>query len=458
MRRSEVSSAHATMRDVRLEGELCGFRVLRRIHTGERTHAFLARDLHDDHVVLRVFPGPDGPARARDELDLSSRAPRAHLQLARDVGVNSTGEPVLVCERLGSRLSQQLEGGGHIAAGSVVTLAAPLATTLRALHDSGSTHGAVDVAHVRLASDGRPVLVGADGGLPATPSSIRADLEGLAHLITAALEHSDESSRSRALSDVTGWLHNQLSRDGKPSADLYADLECRIFALAEPLPFAVGQEPEPTGHRNVARRSASLRERGQDSTLSRLLEGEVSFSLPVLVTPLRHLFSAFARTTRRRRLTLVAVLVFLASVAGALWLIPPSSSADESPQTTPQSTSITMPAASTSLTPVDALTELLAVRSTCRERTASAQCLASVYEPMSPALSAETAAAELGKTDPFPVLSLDKAKRTLDAQSETGGAVIVVVTSVHNADTNKPVSVLLVKTETGWLIRDVFDA
>lgn len=445
-------------RDVRPEGELCGFRVLRRIHTGERTQAFLARDTHEEHVALRIFPGSDGPARAREELDLSSRTPSAHLQLARDVGVNSTGDPVLVCERLGIRLSQQLEGGGHIAAGSVVTLAAPLATALRTLHDSGTAHGAVDVAHVRLASDGRPVLVGADGGLPATPSNIRADLEGLAHLITAALEHSDESSRSRALSDVTGWLHNQLAREGKPSTDLYADLECRIFALAEPLPFAVGREPEPTRHRDDARRSASLRERGQDSTLSRLLEGELSFSFPVLVTPLRRLFTAFSSMTRRRRLALVAVLVFVVSVAGVLWLIPESSSADESPQNTPLSTSISTPAASTSLTPVEALTELLEARSSCLERTAPAQCLSSVYEPASPALSAETAADGSRKADPFPVLSLDEAKRTLDAQSETGGAVIVVVTSVDNADTNQPVSVLLVKSETGWLIRDVFDA
>ncbi|WP_166983679.1 hypothetical protein [Paramicrobacterium fandaimingii] len=458
MTRTDETMTNATAQRARVDGEICGFHVLRRVHTGERTHGFLARAAQGDHVVLRTFSGAEGPARAHAELQLGAQVPSPHLQRARDAGVSPSGDPVLICERLGNRLSQQLEGGGHIAAGSVVTLAAPLVNALRDLHAKDIAHGAVDVAHVRFGADGRPVLVGADGGMPATPSSIRSDLEGLAHLITATLGHSDEGSRGRGASDITGWLQNQLSRESKPAADLYADLECRIFALAEPLPFAVGREPEPVRQRGAdARRASSLRERAQDSTLTRLLEGELSFSLPILIAPVKRLFTAVASTTRRRNLILVVALVFVATVAGALWLIPQPSSAEEPHETTAETTVEPVPAVSPSLAPAQALTALLAGRSSCLAGNAPSACLASVYEPTSPALSADKSAARSGKPDPFPVLSLDESQRTLATQQDRGGAVVVVVRSSDSPGAKQPVSVLLVKTETGWLIRDVFD-
>ncbi|WP_141899036.1 hypothetical protein [Paramicrobacterium agarici] len=457
MTRSDTTEANLTQRSVSHDDVVCGFRVLRRLHTGERTHAFLASDAQSRHVVLRVFLGSEGPARSREELELAARVANDHVQSADDVGAAALDEPVLVCERLGRRLSELLENAGFVAAGSIVTLAAPLASALKELHFAGIAHGSVDVAHVRFAGDGRPVLVGADGGLPATPATIKADLEGLAYVVASALHHSDERTRSQGASQVTSWLQDQCSGPDKPPGELYDDLECRIFALAPPLPFAVGREATSNEYHGEGRRSRQLRERHRDSTLSALLEGELSFSLPAAVAVLRRIREGMRGRSRAARLAGVAALVFVVCLVGAFLLLPQSTSAREPGHGTPVRTTApaaVVPAASPDLPPIDALDALLDARTECRHSAQVSTCLGELYEPDSPALDADLSAAESHKADPFPTLSLPATARTYSKPETSGGAVVVTIGDAQSMQ--KPVSVLMIRTETGWLLRDVF--
>lgn len=454
-----LSDGHAdTGRPASSEATICGYSPLRRLHTGERTTAFLARDPDSGTpVVLRVFTGPEGPARALTELEMVAHVDTPHLQSAEDIGVSPTGDPVLVTARLGRRLSELLDGGGYIAPGSIVTLAAPIAAALRRLHESGIAHGAVDVAHVRLASDGSPVLVGADGGLAATPTNVRSDLEGFAHLLDSVLQNSDGSCRSRGMSEITAWLRNQCQGPDRPPADTYTDLECRIFALATPLPFAVGEtQPVPT-QRGDWTRERSVRRRDGGSPVAALLEGELSFSLGEIRNVLRHLVDRLRGG--RGRLIIVAVLIFAVCLTGALWLVPQSTSADE-PSSGQTAHSVPTPTLINvvpgDLNESEALGMLLAERRACREQGHAARCLAHVYETGSPALDADTAALGPSAGDVFPVLSLEPARRDVTAQRASGGFAAFIVSDSEAK--SQPVSVVLVKTETGWLIRDIFDA
>ncbi|MCW4459610.1 hypothetical protein [Microbacterium sp. MPKO10] len=440
------------------EATMCGYSPLRRLHTGERTTAFLARAPGSEvHVVLRVFTGPDGPARALTELEMAAQVDTPHLQRAKDIGVSPTNDPVLVTARLGRRLSELLDGGGHIAPGSIVTLAAPLAAALRCLHENGIAHGAVDVAHIRLASDGSPVLVGADGGLSATPTNVRSDLEGFAHLLDSVLQNSDGSCRSRGMSEITAWLRNRCQGPDRPPPDTYADLERRIFALATPLPFAVGErQPVPTQRTDWVR-DRSVRRRDGGSPVAALLEGELSFSLEETRNLLRQIVDRLRG--RRGRLVLVAVLIFAVFLTGTLWLLPQRTSADES-SSAPTKRPVP-PATMADVAPADldeskALDKLLAMRRVCQEQSHAARCLAHVYETGSPALEADRAALGASARDPFPVLSLEPARRDVTAQRVSGGFAAFIV---RDSDAkNQPVSVILTMTETGWLIRDIFDA
>jgi hypothetical protein len=78
---------------------------------------------------------------------------------------------------------------GGLSPGEVVTLVVPLARRLAALHAAGAAHGAVDIAHVVVASDGRAFLtVGSGDG------SERDDVAALVRLATEALGPSRDDS------------------------------------------------------------------------------------------------------------------------------------------------------------------------------------------------------------------------------------------------------------------------
>lgn len=438
------------------ERDICGFRLLRRIHAGERTHAYLASAPDEQLAVLRLFRRQDADVTAATELAMEDAVSSAHISRSFDVGASSRDEPILVTERLGERLSHTLERDGLVAAGSIVSLLAPIVSTCAELHAAGLAHGSVNAAHIRFADDGRPVLTGADGGLPASPSACRDDLRGFSAVASLVLARTDPDTRARGMRDIVAWVADECDSPELLSDGFYSDLECRVFALADPLPFALAVGQAAVAEEVPLRRQRELRQRDDDrSVISAVLAGEFGFSIELLRQLVADVAGKLAGVKRRRRLIGLGVAVFLIGLVASLVLLPSDVQAEPAPSTSTPRAHSPLVIPETGTLPVDALSALLPARLGCM-RAADSECLSGVYEAGSPAAEADAAALRAGKADPFPVLSLPEDDRKLGSAERHGEAVIIRVSAISAEITSA--SVLLLETEAGWVIRDVFPA
>lgn len=149
----------------------------------------------------------------------------------------------------------------------------------------------------------------------------------------------------------------------------------------------------------------------------------------------------------------VGAIVFAIGLTAALVLIPGGAQAQPEPKGGEAVPSHPTTVAAPQLAARDALEALLEARRDCRSRE-DADCVAALYEAGASAADAEKAALTAGRSDPYPVLSLPATVRELGEPDSHGEAVIITVTATGSGD--NAASVLLMETEAGWRIRDVF--
>jgi len=179
----------------------------------------------------------------------------------------------------------------------------------------------------------------------------------------------------------------------------------------------------------------------------------------------------------RRRPVLVAVLVGLSAVVLALTLLPPgglSSRGQEDPipgataMASPPATAASgaptaagKPAASDDTTngesaertgddPVLALPALLQARADCLAQ-ASVICLDAVNQSGSAAMAADSYAVRMRQEGGAPTIEPDYTALTASLVERTGDVALLELTG-----NSKPASVLVVKGEAGWLLREIF--
>lgn len=106
-----------------------------------------------------------------------------------------------------TRLDRLLSVRASLRPGEVVTVLAPVAGELAALHGTGRAHGAVSTAAIGLDTDGRPRLlaVGGDADLTASPD---ADVRALAALVTELVGPYPPDSLVRVARDGADGLHD----------------------------------------------------------------------------------------------------------------------------------------------------------------------------------------------------------------------------------------------------------
>lgn len=127
---------------------LGGYRLLRTIGVGSRAEVFLAHPLRPDAegppAVMKVY----GPA-VRDEsiaaeVEALSRASGPHVVRVIDVTSTPDGAHALILSRhAAGTLARLLADRGHLVAGELITVLAPLATALRRMHSAGVAHGSI---------------------------------------------------------------------------------------------------------------------------------------------------------------------------------------------------------------------------------------------------------------------------------------------------------------------------
>ena len=428
-----------------------GYRIVRTLGVGSRSHVFLGHGGDERIAAIKVFDASTTVVSIDTEIAALVRADHAHSLQLRDVASAPDGLPCLVLERLGhGSLAALLIGRTALSPGEAVTVLAPLVAAITALHSGGVVHGAIGTGSVMFRETGAPVLVGFGHAvlLAENPSPIlladspivREDRLALGRLAVTVLDR----VASPLASDLTRWLAS-LQRDGLPDS-FAVELEHRVFdlAVASPVRFVrdIDDQAPVRLPQRVHTAAPILPEAVPEASSGWNLAG-----LRALVEPrLESLKIPDLRSIKRP--VWVAVGIGLLALVVALIAIPDASEGEVVPQ--PQvSASAALSGAVMRDDPAAALDELLQTRAGC-VRDLSILCLENAVQSGSAAMDDDVAlirAIEDGSTTG----AVAGEASAITLVERNGDAALV---SYETAPNSEPASVLLVKGEAGWRIRD----
>ena len=400
---------------------VAGFRLIRKLGSGSRADVFLGHAGAESPrtAAIKVFHSTTTAESIDAEVRALSLANHAHTVALRDLSTGDDGRPALVLERLelGS-LGHLLARRSSLSAGEAVTVLAPLAAAVGAIHDSGVTHGVITASRVLFRESGAPVLCGF-GHASFGGDGVDADNRALALLTHGVLE------RVEGASSLRGWLGSLAAYP----LDFSVQLSERIFDLAEASP--VRFEPDPVGAELVPARTTS--------------------ALVPVVEPVEtpsgrwraYVEPYLSRIPERFRKPRYAAIL-----AGALALVIALAVPSGEPAAAPAVPASTTPLAAPVVDddPVAAFETLVATRNQCI-RDLSVLCLDAVLQQGSAAMADDVAVIHSIEKGDGGEAVLDASDITLTERM--GDAALVS----YAATNGEPASALLVKGEAGWRIR-----
>ncbi|AWB86515.1 hypothetical protein [Mycetocola zhujimingii] len=469
------------------DGVLCGYRLVRVIsHTAEGT-TWLAVPAE---TAARTFE-PDGPPTP-DAIELTrlvgqppsgiaaaaaGLSPYVHAAI--DVATDDTGSVILIAERTQRTLAELLTERRTLVLGEAVTILAPVAAGLAALTGAGIPHGALTTDAVAFTPDGRPVITRLGVRVAPAPDKATAgtlwqqDRLAFGEILRGVLDRCGYPVGD-AVPSLLRWFDRTVA--DSPDAVFFSQLELRLFALADPLPVAFSRGttaadvPEaPVGARPGFPRSAHPEARAGGGSLSWLLTGSGldlvadladGFSPAKLIRERTAGVGGWLRRTLsgRAALIVVATVVAITTVWGGLSMLPGSTAAPKPTPTAPAHAPVALSDAERTAIgaedPDAALRALLGVRARCLA-SGNVDCVALVDEDASAAEATDVHAIESNDTAPLSALpATGVAGLQTELIQRTGNAVLFRVGGAPDT-TNQPVLVLVMKTNTGWLLRDL---
>ena len=467
-------------------------------------------------VALKVSPASaSGWDAALRECGALERARGAHVVELLDLDADETSIR-LVFERLPrGDLAELLRLRGRLEAGEAVTLLAPIAVTLLRLHLAGVAHGAVSPRTVLFRDDGSPTLLGFsraelfEAGAPEVVlervGAVRRDRSAVRVLAATVLARV-AGSRARAARDLLGDV------EGCEEELVLPLLASRLFEVAAAMPVRFeADEPEMdaavSGPRAVpvaaaavgagesangapSRVAAALARLVPEPLLRRVLSTvERSPAAPFVAAAAESGGRRWRSWTPGRRRILLAVGAAALTV-GVLTAVVPTGAGAGSATTSPTAGAATTGTASTGAAsgapgsgssepssagapaadpavagddPLAASTALLRARERCLS-SLSVLCLDGVDEVGSGALEDDRAAirtAQQGGELPDPLEGAPGGSAP-ELVERLGDSALVRLgppaSGVEGAPQRGPASLLLVKGEAGWRIRDVVAA
>ncbi|MFD1713724.1 hypothetical protein ACFSBZ_04495 [Amnibacterium flavum] len=441
---------------------VCGYRVLRDLGGGRRSEVMLARDADDRVVVLRLFGTDVAEGALMSQIGAARAVDCDHLLPLVDVATTAEGRVLLVTPWLaGGSLGELLATRGALSVAEAVGVLVAVLRAVEALHDAGWSHGRVHPSSVLLASDGTPVLAGLGDAAPLDEPTRVDDREGLAELATRILPDAE-------VRGIPRLLRERALREA----------ELAVLASADPRPVSMtARSATPPDIRSLVAadsgtvETVSQRPSRLDPVLGWLGDSPVAASISDAWGRMRTTVGSV-----RRGVWLVAALSVSALIAAAV-LIPQTGrpaealSTDPSPRasiaapepaegtrdatdraaepTAPSSPSSSAEPSESAIDgddPLSALVALLDLRERCYDA-GSVECLDGVDQAGSAAYDAD--ASLVGRLESGAVRPPRLTTGHAPFVQRTGDSALVATTSV---------SVLLIRTEEGWRIRDTFDA
>ncbi|WP_172802225.1 protein kinase family protein [Agrococcus jejuensis] len=372
----------------------------------------------DAAVELHVGTGT-AAAELAGEAEVLLRVAHPHVLPVLDVATHD-GAVVLVRPRSAATAAEWLLARGVPRAGEVVTLVAPVLDAVATLHAAGATAGRVDLHAIVLDDDGAPAIAGAGAVQETTrptaawrdgSEGVAADCAALAALVDDLLATCDEHAPAAV-------------REGLAARDVAA-ASAALLAAWPALPIERTRS-EPAAQRRQGERRR-VRSDADAPLPVRWLQAALERVAPVVASVRRPVWIAAGAGA-------AALVVALVLGGGG------ASVADETPVAVadaPDATPVATTRPSSESTAVDAAGALLAAREACLDA-ADAACLADILDPTGGAAAATWR------------LPADAALREV---AVLGDAVLVDV-----ASSSEPASVLVVRTDAGWMLRDAWAA
>ena len=385
-----------------------------------------------------------------------------HLPAVLDVTSLGSTHELMLAKTTGPTLADLIARRRRLTTAEAVTVTVSVARAAAALHAAGYCGIGLADDEIRFDGDSRPVVV----GLTHVRETIHTGAEGTTEdwrSVTALAERLGLLAHGRAAGPL-GPAHTGVSLalatlTAVESDAHVAQLEDALFDLAEPLPVRLDDAPDsaaqPIPDYGAPARSPSPRRSAaahRRPSASAVIEAFDAGPAALIAGPLKRLrviaAAARGRLTGRARLVTVAAGGAAALTAGAVMLLPSETrvhghpTASVSPAFEPRRPTATADLRLMAEDPVAAAAILLARRDACLAEGASAGagCLKGVAD-------GDTAAVERPAR---PLAGL-----TPSLLERTGDSALIALTP--SDDKTDPASALLMRTEAGWKLRELYD-
>ena len=484
-----------------------GYRVVRALGTGARASVWVG---HSDQpgepatVALKVFRMADA-ASVAEEAAACEAVDSQHVVTLLDACSGEGHDVCLVLEWLGGgSLAALVRQRRRIRAGEAVTVLVSVLRGIRDLHTAGLAHNAISPTSVLFDQCGRPVLIalGHTTRLPPpyaadAAESRRGDWASYLAVVDLVLERVEYDERQTEVAHIRRCLE-ELMHAGDETEACDA-LEESLYVFAQPAPIVLHPTSIPSATHRSGEAAPSDLARAETTAVARratragvgaqfmarteaILDAGPVHSLKAVVAPLLQ--------RRRKQLVFGAVLAGVVGVAG-LAAIPPNAD-DATPAGAPlqrtaspaashrasgrptapaewsspggrvskesRSSSAADPIAQDD--PVSAVVALLRARSRCATARSIA-CLHLVDQDASPLLAADSA--QLAEHKQLTVA--DGADASL--VERTGNSALIELGPATATDEGpapptpdagaaRATSVLAIKGESGWRLREIF--
>jgi hypothetical protein len=480
-----------------------GYRLIRTLGTGRCADVWLGHPgtigSGAETVAIKVYRSGTAAARIDTEIEALARASDRHLLRLEDLSTASDGPPSLILQRLSTVSLGALVSSGPLPVGEAVTVLAPLTLAVAELHRVGVTHGAIRPSAVLFDAEGGPVLArfgsaGLVGDFPASADSaslpparlavepgVVADLAQLIGTCRAALGPDAGELRGwldgvdvanpAELADPQGWTHELADRlfrcaqarpvrfERRPSERPPAAVPPRLggedpsaaaLELADPVPASPVREAVSLLHlpeallRPLADRFGPVLEAGPITTL-------ISKARQVLAPV-------------RRPVWIIAGIVTVAVIASIVLLPGPSSGSAPSGPSEPGSAAApgVVPSVAPNVVPraadadiaaedpIRAAEALLAARTACLSEL-SILCLDGVDQAGSAAMEADSYRIRVMQEQGVATEEPELAGARVNLVERLGDSALLSAEPSDGAGA----SLLLVRTEQGWRLRDL---